>query len=95
MMPGLCSGPSSIEPVFGQIKKIFGFIGFMRRGLRVVQSEWAFICAGFNLKKLYRARPDAITAQGDGWLSFWPFPTPIGDFPGHLHKMGMVGILAS
>lgn len=52
----------TIEPVFGQIKRIFGFIGFMRRGLRAAQSEWALICACFNLVKLYRARPVGIAA---------------------------------
>jgi len=50
----------TIEPVFGQIKKIFGFVGFMRRGVRAAQSEWALICACFNLMKLYRAKVAAI-----------------------------------
>jgi transposase len=52
----------TVEPVFGQIKRIFGFIGFMRRGLRAARSEWALICACFNLIKLFRARLAAIAA---------------------------------
>jgi transposase len=52
----------TIEPVFGQIKNIFGFIGFMRRGLRAARSEWALICACFNLMKFFRARLAAIAA---------------------------------
>lgn len=52
----------TIEPVFGQIKKNFGFIGFMRRGLSAARSEWALICACFNLKKLFRVRVAAIAA---------------------------------
>jgi hypothetical protein len=52
----------TIEPVFGQIKKNFGFIGFMRRGLSAARSEWALICACFNLKKLFGARVAAIAA---------------------------------
>jgi len=50
----------TIEPVFGQIKRGFGFIGFMRRGLRAARSEWALMCACFNLMKLFRARLAAI-----------------------------------
>jgi hypothetical protein len=50
----------TIEPVFGQIKKIFGFIGFMRRGVRAAQSEWALMCACFNLMELFRAKNAAI-----------------------------------
>jgi transposase len=52
----------TIEPVFGQIKKNFGFVGFMRRGLRAVLSEWALICACFNLVKLYRVRSACLAA---------------------------------
>ncbi|NTV43138.1 MAG: IS1182 family transposase [Syntrophobacteraceae bacterium] len=52
----------TIEPVFGQIKKNFGFIGFVRRGLSAARSEWALICACFNLKKLFGARVAAIAA---------------------------------
>jgi transposase len=44
----------TVEPVFGQIKRNFGFLGFMRRGLRAAQSEWALICACFNLMKLFK-----------------------------------------
>jgi len=44
----------TVEPVFGQIKRNFDFLGFMRRGLRAAQSEWALMCACFNLMKLFR-----------------------------------------
>jgi len=52
----------SVEPIFGQIKRNFGFLGFMRRGLRAVQSEWALICACFNLTKLLKATIAAAAA---------------------------------
>jgi hypothetical protein len=49
----------TVEPVFGQIKRNFDFLGFMRRGLRAAQSEWALICACFNLMKLFRRKTAA------------------------------------
>ncbi len=44
----------TIEPVFGQIKRMLGPDGFLRRGIHAVQSEWMLLCAAFNLKKLIR-----------------------------------------
>ena len=46
----------TVEPVFGHIKTILGFVDFMRRGLKAVQSEWKLICACYNLLKLFRAK---------------------------------------
>ncbi len=46
-----------IEPVFGQIKEARGFRRFLLRGIEKVDSEWALICAGHNLLKIFRARP--------------------------------------
>ena len=44
-----------VEPVFGQIKQARGFRQFLLRGLRKVKAEWALICTGHNLLKLWRA----------------------------------------
>jgi len=44
-----------VEPVFGQIKEARGFRRFLLRGLRKVQAEWALVCTGHNLLKLYKA----------------------------------------
>jgi hypothetical protein len=43
-----------VEPVFGLIKRARGFRPFLLRGLKKVQAEWALICTGHNLPKLYR-----------------------------------------
>jgi transposase len=43
-----------VEPVFGQIKEARGFRRFLMRGLDAVRAEWAMICTGHNLLKLYR-----------------------------------------
>ncbi|MBI4391492.1 MAG: IS1182 family transposase [candidate division NC10 bacterium] len=43
------------EPVFGLIKRARGFRQFLLRGLAKVQAEWALICTGHNLLKLYRS----------------------------------------
>ena len=45
-----------VEPVFGQIKEARSFRRFLLRGLDRVQAEWALVCAGHNLLKLWRHR---------------------------------------
>ena len=42
------------EPVFGQIKEARRLPRFLLRGLESVQGEWALVCAGHNLLKLWR-----------------------------------------
>lgn len=52
----------TVEPTFGQIKGCpgaEGFRAFMRRGLRKVRQEWAWICATHNFKKYFRFRGEA------------------------------------
>ena len=43
-----------VEPVFGQIKEARGFRRFLLRGLEKAQAEWALVCTGHNLLKLWR-----------------------------------------
>ena len=43
------------EPVFGQIRVGQGFGHFLLRGLDKVRAEWALVCAGHNLLKLWRS----------------------------------------
>ena len=42
----------TVEPVFGQLKECLDGRRFLRRGLEHVRSEWSFLCACFNLRKL-------------------------------------------
>ena len=44
---------STVETVFGIIKQVQGFRQFLLRGLRAVQGEWALVCIGWNLKRLF------------------------------------------
>lgn len=44
---------STSEPVFGVIKAVMGFRGFMLRGYEAVQGEWSLVCMAYNLKKLH------------------------------------------
>jgi hypothetical protein len=44
---------STVETVFGIIKHVQGFRQFLLRGLRAVQGEWALVCIGWNLKRLF------------------------------------------
>jgi len=43
-----------VEHVFGQIKEHQAFRRFSVRGLENVRTQWALMCAAFNLRKLYR-----------------------------------------
>ena len=43
-----------VEPVFGWIKEALGYRRFLLRGLQKVRGEWALICTGINLCKLFR-----------------------------------------
>lgn len=44
---------ATVETVFGLIKHVQGFRQFLLRGLRAVQGEWALVCIGWNLKRLF------------------------------------------
>lgn len=46
---------TSVEPVFGYIKEVFGLRQFLVRGRDKVRSTWRFACAAYNLMKLFRA----------------------------------------
>jgi hypothetical protein len=44
---------ATVETVFGIIKHVLGFRQFLLRGLRAVQGEWALVCIGWNLRRLF------------------------------------------
>lgn len=44
---------STVETVFGIIKQVQGFSQFLLRCLDSVQSEWALVCIGWNLKRMH------------------------------------------
>jgi transposase len=43
-----------IEHVFGEVKEIFRFRGFVHRGLEKVRLIWQLVCIGYNLRKMAR-----------------------------------------
>jgi transposase len=43
----------SSEPVFGIIKAVMGFRGFLLRGVDAVDGEWRLACMAFNIKRLH------------------------------------------
>jgi len=45
---------TTVEPVFGWIKKTLGFERFSLRGLPKVQTEWELVCLAFNLQLVHR-----------------------------------------
>jgi transposase len=43
-----------VEPVFATLKQAMGFRRWTVRGLENVRTQWALLCAAFNLKKMYK-----------------------------------------
>jgi len=41
------------EPVFGIIKAVMGFKGFLLRGKEAVSGEWTLACMAYNIKKMH------------------------------------------
>jgi hypothetical protein len=44
----------TVEPAFGIIKSVLGFRQFLLRGVEKVGGEWALVCMGYNIKRLWR-----------------------------------------
>ena len=59
----------TVEPVLGQIKHCRGFRQFLLRGLEKVRGEWALICIGHNLLKLFRLREPELSGRQTWALS--------------------------
>ncbi|MEE9502884.1 MAG: transposase, partial [Candidatus Aminicenantaceae bacterium] len=45
---------STVEPVFGNLKKNLGYRDFLLRGLGKVKGEFNLMCMAHNLKKIHR-----------------------------------------
>lgn len=43
----------TVEPAFGIIKSALGFRQFLLRGVEKVSGEWALVCMGYNIKRLW------------------------------------------
>lgn len=53
---------STVEAVFGQIKRVLGFRQFMLRGFARICGEWTLVTMAYNLRRLFQLRGGA--AQG-------------------------------
>lgn len=47
---------TSVEPVFGWIKRTLGFDRFRLRGLAKAELEWELVCLGYNVRLLHRIK---------------------------------------
>ena len=45
------------EPVFGIIKAVMGFRGFMLRGKEAASGEWNLVCMAYNIKRMHALNP--------------------------------------
>lgn len=48
---------STVEPVFGNIKRSMGFRQFLMRGFEKTAGEWTLACLGWNLRRLHNLIP--------------------------------------
>lgn len=55
-----------IESVFGIIKSCLGIRRFSRRGLSKVRTDWTWICAAYNLKKLLSHEVGSLQGEPKG-----------------------------
>jgi transposase len=46
---------TTVEPVFGWAKQVFGFRRWTVRGLEKVRTQWRLLCIALNLTRLYRS----------------------------------------
>jgi len=53
-----------VEPAIGQVKECGDFRQFYLRGYRKARKEWALVCTGHNLRKLYGAMQEAGQCAG-------------------------------
>lgn len=54
---------SSVEPVFGQIKRVLGFRQFMLRGFERICGEWTLVTIAYNLRRLFQLRRGRAAGQ--------------------------------
>lgn len=57
----------TIEGVFGTIKGAMGIRSFWTRGAERVRTEWRWVCAAYNLKKLIKLLAGAIDGHPDAY----------------------------
>src|ERR1019366_6396348 len=48
---------STVEPVFGNIKRSMGFRQFLMRGFEKAAGEWTLACLCWNLRRLHTITP--------------------------------------
>lgn len=68
---------STVEPVFGQIKRVLGLRQFMLRGFDRISGEWTLVTMAYNLRRLFQLRGgrgkaavQAVSRVGPG-ASLW------------------------
>jgi transposase len=54
----------TVEPVFGIIKSVLGFLQFRLRGLKAVSGEWTLVSIAWNLKRMFSLQQQKLQAQG-------------------------------
>ena len=50
----------TVEPVFGIIKSVMGFRGFLLRGMSKVHGERTLVCLAWNVRRMGALRPKSV-----------------------------------
>ena len=78
---------STVEAVFGQIKRVLGFRQFMLRGFAQISGEWRLVTMAYNIRRLFQLRGGRRGASGTVTGS-----TKRGPFAGGLLNRWSAGI---
>ena len=81
---------SSVEPVFGQIKRVLGFRQFMLRGFERICGEWTLVTIAYNLRRLFQLRkgPKGATGQVSGGKAGGPVADAGGPIADRFSRWG-------
>jgi len=54
---------TTVEPVFGIIKRVMGFRQFLMRGLENIEIEWDLVTLSYNINRMFNLKMAAIKAK--------------------------------
>lgn len=54
---------TTVEPVFGIIKRVMGFRQFLMRGLENIEIEWDLVTLSYNINRMFNLKMAAMTAK--------------------------------
>ena len=54
---------TTVEPVFGIIKRVMGFRQFLMRGLKNIGIEWDLVTISYNISRMYTLKNRSLAGM--------------------------------